>query len=162
MSLELVRVDCRLIHGQIVEGWIPFTGADCLVVANDDLAANAYLRSVMELAVPADIHVVFCKVDEAPEVLASLDKSGEKEILLLGCIRDARAVFERGLHFGSLNVGNLHFATGKTEVTPSVFFGPEDYETVRCLCGCGVAVTVKSTPSEPGRTFEPGGGGTLT
>ena len=59
MALVLVRVDCRLIHGQVVEAWVPHTGANCLLVANDDLVSNPFLRSVMEMAVPSDIHVVF-------------------------------------------------------------------------------------------------------
>ena len=69
MSLVLVRVDCRLIHGQVVETWVPHTGADCLVVANDDLCSNPFLRSVMELAVPRSIHVIFCRLDEVADAL---------------------------------------------------------------------------------------------
>ncbi len=53
MSLVLARIDCRLIHGQVVETWIPHVNANLLIVANDDLYANPVLRSVMELAVPS-------------------------------------------------------------------------------------------------------------
>jgi len=37
MPLVLARIDCRLIHGQVVETWVPHTSADSLIVANDDL-----------------------------------------------------------------------------------------------------------------------------
>jgi len=47
MPLVLARIDCRLIHGQVVEAWVPHTSADSLIVANDDLAGNPFLRSVM-------------------------------------------------------------------------------------------------------------------
>ena len=65
MPLVLARIDCRLIHGQVVETWVPHTCADSLIVANDDLAGNPFLRSVMELAVPPAIRVRFCRLDEA-------------------------------------------------------------------------------------------------
>ena len=157
MSLVLVRVDCRLIHGQVVETWVPHTGANCLLVANDELSGNSFLRSVMEMAVPQDIHVVFCRVDEVGRVLAEIDRLGEKAILLCATSRDALAIFQHGVRFSTLNIGNLHYAAGKVEIAPSVFFSREDFDAVHCFSHLGVAVTVRSTPFEAGTLFGPEG-----
>jgi len=153
MSLVLVRVDCRLIHGQVVETWVPHTGANCLLVANDDLVANEILRSVMEVAVPPGIHVVFCRVEEVRGVLSEIDRKGEKAILLCATFGDALDIFHRGVRFSTLNIGNLHYAAGKVEIAPSVYFNKEDFEAVHCLSHLGVAVTVKATPFEAGTSF---------
>jgi PTS system mannose-specific IIB component len=155
MSLALVRVDCRLVHGQVVETWLPHTGANCLLVANDDLAANAFLRSVMELAVPPSIHVVFCAVDEAAAKLSEIDRYGEKAILLCSTFSDALRIFRSGVRFPSLNVGNLNYAAGKVEISPSVFFSPEDFDVVHCFCHNGVGVVVRATPFDAGTFYEP-------
>jgi PTS system mannose-specific IIB component len=155
MSLVLVRVDCRLIHGQVVETWLPHTGANCLLVANDDLASNAFLRSVMELAVPPSIHVVFCALDEVAKRLAEIDRYGEKTILLCSTFPDALRIYHSGVRFPSLNIGNLHYATGKVEISPSVYFSPEDFDTVHCFCHNGVVVNVRATPFEAGTSYEP-------
>jgi mannose/fructose/N-acetylgalactosamine-specific phosphotransferase system component IIB len=155
MSLVMVRVDSRLIHGQVVEAWVPHTGADCLVVANDDLAANSYLRSVMELAVPSSVHTVFCLLGNAPQILAEIDRHGEKAILLCATFADAVSLYEAGVRFTSLNIGNLHYGAGKVEITPSVFFSPEDFETIHRLRHKGVSINVRATPFEPGLSFEP-------
>jgi len=153
MSLVLVRVDCRLIHGQVVETWVPHTGANCLLVANDELAGNPFLRSVMEMAVPQDIHVVFCRLDEVGRFLTEIDRKGEKAILLCANSRDALAIFQCGVRFSTLNIGNLHYAAGKVEIAPSVYFSREDFDTVHCFSHLGVAVTVRSTPFEAGTSF---------
>ena len=155
MSLVLVRVDCRLIHGQVVETWVPHTGANCLVVANDDLVGNTLLRSVMEIAVPQDIHTVFCRVEEVGTVLSEIDRLGEKAILLCATFGEALDMFHRGVRFSNLNIGNLHYAEGKVEIAPSVYFSREDFEAVHCLSHQGVAVTVKATPFEAGTSFGP-------
>ncbi|HSL99575.1 MAG TPA: PTS sugar transporter subunit IIB [Candidatus Limnocylindria bacterium] len=155
MSLVLVRVDCRLIHGQVVETWVPHTGANCLVVANDDLVGNTFQRSVMEIAVPPDIHAVFCRVDEVGPALSEIDRLGEKAILLCSTFGDALDIFRRGVRFSTLNIGNLHYAEGKVEIAPSVYFTREDFEAVHCLSLQGVAVTVKATPFEAGTSFGP-------
>jgi PTS system mannose-specific IIB component len=155
MSLVLVRVDCRLVHGQVVETWLPHTGANCLLVANDGLASNAFLRSVMELAVPPSIHVVFCSLDEVPDRLAEIDRHGERAILLCSTFPDALRIYRSGVRFPSLNIGNLHYATGKVEISPSVFFSPEDFDAVHWFCHDGVVVNVRATPFEPGKSYEP-------
>jgi mannose/fructose/N-acetylgalactosamine-specific phosphotransferase system component IIB len=159
MPLVLARIDCRLIHGQVVETWVPHTKANSLVVANDDLAANLFLRSVMELAVPRGIAVHFCRLSEAAAVLAEANRNGERSILLVSSAADALALRQGGVRFDLLNIGNLHFAAGKVEVTPSVFFSPEDFEAVRWFVSHGVSVCVRGTPFEAGTSYEAEGGG---
>jgi mannose/fructose/N-acetylgalactosamine-specific phosphotransferase system component IIB len=154
MPLVLARIDCRLIHGQVVETWVPHTCADSLIVANDDLAGNPFLRSVMELAVPPGVRVRFCRIDEAVSVLAEADRCGERSILLVSSAEDAITLRKSGAAFDHLNIGNLHFAEGKVEISPSVFFAPEDFDALRWLRSHGVSVLVQGTPFEAGTSFE--------
>ena len=158
MPLVLVRIDCRLIHGQVVETWIPHTKANSLVVANDDLAANPFLRSVMELAVPRGISVRFCRLPEASAALAEADRNGERTILLVSSAADALSLRQGSVRFDLLNIGNLHFAAGKVEISPSVFFSPEDFEAIRWFRSHGVSVCVRGTPFEAGTSYEAEGG----
>lgn len=148
MPIVLVRVDCRLVHGQVLETWVPHTGANCLLVASDSLAANPFMRSVMEIAVPSSIRVVFRRIDEVADAVTEIDRKNERAIVLCAALSDALRIFRAGVRFPALNVGNLHFAEGKVEVTPSVYFAPEDFEAVDALSRLGVAVTVRSTPFE--------------
>ena len=159
MPLVLARIDCRLIHGQVVETWVPHTKANSLVVANDDLAANPFLRAVMELAVPKGIRVRFCRLSETADVLAEADRLGERSILLVANASDAVALRQAGVRFDLLNIGNLHFAAGKVEISPSVFFSPEDFEALRWFRCHGVTVCVRGTPFERGTSYEAEGGG---
>lgn len=154
MSLVLARVDCRLVHGQVVETWVPHVRANSLIVANDDLAANAMLRSVMELAVPVGIRVRFCRLDQAAAVLAEADRMGERSILLVSNATDAVKIRKEGAGFTLINIGNLHFAEGKVQISPSVFFAPEDFEALRWFQSHGVSVCVRGTPFESGISFE--------
>ena len=157
MPLVLVRVDSRLVHGQVVEGWVPNVKANCLLVVNDDLASNPFLRSVMELAGNRSLRIVFCTVQDVREAAAEVDRRGERAILLCSTPADAVRVLSAGIRFQSLNIGNLHFGAGRTEITPSVFFAPEDFEAVGALQRLGVSVEVRATPFEPGKPV--GGGG---
>jgi len=154
MSLVLARIDCRLIHGQVVETWVPHVNANLLIVANDDLFANPVLRSVMELAVPVGIRVRFCRLDEVVAAIADADRAGDRSILLVSNATDAVRIRKDGAAFSLLNIGNLHFAEGKVQISPSVFFAPEDFEALRWFRSHGVSVCVKGTPFESGMSFE--------
>jgi mannose/fructose/N-acetylgalactosamine-specific phosphotransferase system component IIB len=138
----------------VVETWVPHKSADSLIVANDDLAGNPFLRSVMELAVPPAIRLHFCRLDEAPSVLADADRNGERSILLVASAADAVTIRKAGATFDVLNIGNLHFAAGKVEISPSVFFAPEDFEALAWLRSHGVSVLVQGTPFEAGTSFD--------
>jgi len=48
MALVFVRIDNRLIHGQVLEAWVPFVRADCIVVANDDIARKPLQKLMMK------------------------------------------------------------------------------------------------------------------
>ncbi|MBP2683379.1 MAG: phosphotransferase system, mannose/fructose/N-acetylgalactosamine-specific component [Deltaproteobacteria bacterium] len=154
MSLVLARIDCRLIHGQVVETWVPHVKANLLIVANDDLAGNPMLRAVMELAVPVGIRVRFCRLDEVIAAIAEADRAGDRSILLVSNASDALKARKDGAAFTLLNIGNLHFAEGKVQISPSVFFAPEDFEALRWFRSHGVSVCVKGTPFETGMSFE--------
>jgi len=154
MPLVLARIDCRLIHGQVVETWLPHTKANSFVVANDDLAGNPFLRSVMELAVPPGIAVRFCRIADAAAVLSDADRHGKRSILLVASAADAVALWQGGVRFDVLNIGNLHCAAGKVEISPSVFFAPEDFEALRWFRSHGVTVRVRGTPFEAETSYE--------
>ena len=54
MSIRLVRVDDRLIHGQVVAVWLRSVGADRIVIVDDRVAADPFLVEVLTLAAPSD------------------------------------------------------------------------------------------------------------
>ena len=57
MPLSLVRIDDRLIHGQVVLGWVRALRPDRIVVANDRIAANSWERKFYTSSVPAQTSV---------------------------------------------------------------------------------------------------------
>ncbi|MCH6547189.1 MAG: PTS sugar transporter subunit IIB, partial [Gemmatimonadetes bacterium] len=59
--MELVRVDDRLIHGQVVVGWGRELQPDLVVLANDEVAANDWEQELYRLGVPERIDVKFAK-----------------------------------------------------------------------------------------------------
>ena len=144
------RVDNRLVHGQIIETWLPFTRASCLVVANDDLADDVINQEIMSLAIPSDVTVSFMDVDRLSKSYACKDKNCARAntLVLFANCQDARRAFERGFVFVSLNIGNLHFAPGKKQIAPHVALSREDEACLRYFSEHGVDLDFRCIPGE--------------
>ena len=69
MSLSLVRLDDRLIHGQVVVGWGRALKAEQILLIDDRVAADEWEQEIYRMGLPPEIDVEFCSVDAAPSSL---------------------------------------------------------------------------------------------
>jgi len=147
--IALVRVDNRLLHGQVLEAWMPKLGATSVVVADDEAALSPLARAAMTLCVP-------CEIPARVERLADVDFAGlaESKAVVLLLVRDVAGLIEatrRGLtpaRAPLINLGNVHFAVGRRPVTPSVFLTAGELESLKGLAAAGYVVEARAVPTE--------------
>ena len=148
--IALVRVDNRLLHGQVLEAWLPRLSARSVVVADDDAARSPLARAAMMLAVPAELPAAVLPVAEVR--WAELAASPERVLVLVREVADLERAEAAGLTpegARTLNVGNVHYATGRRPITPSVYLSGEEVEALARLAARGFAVEVRAVPGEP-------------
>jgi PTS system N-acetylgalactosamine-specific IIB component len=148
--IALVRVDNRLLHGQILETWIPRLGIAEVVVADDEAAASDLARAAMTLCVPPDLAVCVVAVRAVP--WAELAAAPRRVLVLVRDVASLVAARAGGLTpqlARSVNLGNVHFGPGRRAVTPSVFLGAGEVEALRALAAAGFEVEARAIPSEP-------------
>ncbi|MUM78195.1 PTS mannose/fructose/sorbose transporter subunit IIB [Pseudodesulfovibrio sp. F-1] len=149
--MNLVRIDNRLIHGQIIETWLPYTGASMVVVANDQLADDILQQEIMSLAIPQTIASTFVEVEAVMEAMASLgsDRDRIDILVLFSNCADARRAYDCGFSFDVLNIGNVHYSPGKRQVSPSVALSADDEGCLRHLSRKGVTLDFRCVPNDP-------------
>lgn len=148
MGFSLVRVDNRLVHGQILESWIPFIKASCIVIVDDDVASDSFRESVIKMAVPSEIEIVVKSVRGFSENY-SCDARGDKRTIVLFCnVCDALKAYRHGFKFEKLNIGNIHSGNGRKRCTSSVYLSERDFEDLRFLVEAGVKVELMSLPKD--------------
>lgn len=147
LNIALVRVDSRLVHGQILEAWVPFIKAKCIIVVNDKVAADPFLETVIKMAVPSDMEVIISSIDDFVQNYTFMHGHGKRTIVLFGSIADACNAYERGFHFDKLNIGNVHNNEYKVCCSSSVFLCDEEISTLENLLKkAGVFVEVQRVP----------------
>jgi len=148
MDIQLIRIDDRLIHGQVVVGWVKALSIQRLVVVSDAVAENAMQKTLMEIAVPAGLGVSFYHVKAAAEACA--EKGGEKALLLFSNPSDVLAYLEGGGPAEAVNLGGMHFSEGRRQVHRIVCVTPEDVKAFRAIRARGIPVEIRAVPGEPG------------
>lgn len=146
MSLLLMRVDDRLIHGQVTQGWGSALHPDMYVVVNDSAASSRWERELYEASAPEGAKIAVLGMDEAGDSLQSWLDSEENIIVLVESPRDALRLFEKGFSFESLNVGGLHFKEGRKRILPFVCVDVDDVEAFRALQALGVEIDCADVP----------------
>lgn len=106
MSTTL-RVDERLIHGQIAMVWSRELNLDGILVANDEVAENETQQMALKMAVPSGVNVLIRSVDEVAAILK--DKRAKKKnlLVLVRTIQDAYRLAERVKNMSYINIGNV-------------------------------------------------------
>ncbi|MDL2316104.1 PTS sugar transporter subunit IIB [Desulfovibrio sp. OttesenSCG-928-A18] len=143
------RLDNRLVHGQIIEGWLPYLDARELVVVNDCLAVNHIHQEIMRLAIPGRIQVHFVPIAGVRLVYERIVTDDVPCLFLFADCKDAaRLVAEEGIAIPVLNIGNMHYAKGKLQLCAHVAASDEDLHCMRFLRDKGTRFDFRSVPGD--------------
>ncbi len=147
MTLSLVRVDDRLVHGQVVVGWVQALGAKRIIVVDDDLAENTWERELYALGVPPGLAVDFGSVAAAPDLVADAIRAAERTIVLVANVETAVRLCRVAGDVKRLNLGGLHNGHGRTKRLPYVYMTDDEAAKLRALRAAGVEVSAQDVPT---------------
>jgi PTS system sorbose-specific IIB component len=148
MPIVLVRVDDRLIHGQILEGWLPSTRAQELLVANDAVARDDLRKMIMQSATPYSVELVIDSVEKIASLCTESDAADVRRMIIVDNPTDALRLKRAGVPFDSLNLGNLRTNDVTVCLSRSVAVGDETLRALRVIMDEGVHVSLQSVPYE--------------
>ncbi len=147
MAIVLLRVDERLIHGQVVVGWGTSLHPERIVVVDDELAGSPWEQELYCLGLPPQVQASFASVGEARDHLVDWERGPARVFVLTRDVRSMRRLFEGApLRGAEVNIGGLHFAPGRRAVLPYVYLSDDERGEVAKLAEQGVSVSARDLP----------------
>ena len=144
-KIALVRIDNRLIHGQVVTGYIGKLGVNKIIVVDDKTASNEFAKDVLALAVPPGaVHEVLSAADAAARWQEDGFGAGSVMIIFKS-VPTARDAYEKGLHFESLMVGCTKTGSDRTKIEGAISLNKEEAAMLDELETSGVDVVFQQT-----------------
>ncbi len=147
MPIEMIRIDDRLIHGQVVVGWGQHFDLRLIILVHDDVAGSEWEQELYRLGVPPEVTVIFASVEDAAERLAEWRTDPRHGMVLVPDVDTARRLIDRGTSIGALNLGGIHHRPGRTQRLRYIYLTPEEEEELRALSMRGIAITAQDVPT---------------
>ena len=147
MSIVLLRVDERLIHGQVIVGWGSQLHPDRIVVVDDAIAESDWEQELYTIGLPPDLQASFVTVEQARDHIGEWRESGERVIVLTRDIGTMQRLAEGGLLSGDeVNIGGIHYSADRRPVLPYVYLSDAEAAALDSLAREGVNVTARDLP----------------
>lgn len=146
MSVEMVRIDDRLIHGQVVAGWCPVVHPDRLILCDDNVAGSEWECQLYKDAA-VEYETAVCSVAETVELLQSKALQNKRVFIVVASPKTVVNLIERGLQFEKVVIGGMHFHPRKRRITDFIFIDDDDLNDFRALVKRGVQLEAKDVPT---------------
>lgn len=145
--IKMIRVDYRLLHGQVAVSWTSMLGADCLLLVSDTLKKDALRMQTIKLAKPEGVKVVAKNLEEAIQALQS--NITDKYHLFIICETiDLAAKISKAIGMKTINLGNVPFAEGKRQISKSVFLNENEESMLKELLNNDYDLFIQMVPTE--------------
>lgn len=145
MAITFVRIDNRLIHGQVVQSWLPSIKTRSIIVVSDEAASSSLMGKMMQMALPEGYLLKVLNVEDSSKYLK--EETEQKDFILLESFNDLKKLADTGVPFSVVNVGNTKYEEGKKEYGRGVFLNEADIDIVKNLMAKGVKFDVRALPS---------------
>lgn len=146
--IKLVRIDDRLVHGQVSFTWTPSLGINCLIVANDKLIKDDFQKMTMGLAKPAGVKLLIKSVEDAVVFLKDEKNKPLKILVLINSVKDACTLAEGVTDIRSINFGGLRAKEGSRSISKAIAITEEDISLIRELLQREIELEIRQVPSD--------------
>lgn len=154
IKIAHVRVDTRLLHGQVATTWTKTVSPDRIIVVSDGVAHDQLRKTMIEQAAPPGVPANVVPISKMIEVTKDPRFGATKAMLLFENPQDLLAAIEGGVDIKEANIGSMAHSVGKVVVTNAIAMDDADVETLETLHAKGVALEARKVPSDSPISYE--------
>ncbi|MGF7038226.1 PTS sugar transporter subunit IIB [Mucilaginibacter lappiensis] len=146
--IKLTRIDDRLVHGQVAMTWTPALGADCLIVANDKVAKDEFMKMTLGLAKPASAKLLIKSLADTVTFLNDPRSQSLKILVLINSVKDAAALASEVSEIQSVNFGGIRTKEGTRSIAKAIAVTEDDISIIKEMLAKGLELEVRQVPTD--------------
>lgn len=158
--IKELRVDDRLIHGQVALTWPGHLGISHIVVANDAASKNEMQQSALKMSVQGTAKVLVRDVESAINLFKSEKAQSVPMFVVVNQVKDADRIYKglNGNNVERINIANVGRFDGidkseKTELSGSILLTVADKEAAQDLLNAKANVVHQVIPTDKAEAF---------
>jgi len=153
--VELLRVDERLLHGQVAVTWVSNLDITSILIANDDVVTNEMSKMALKMAKPTGINLAIRSIEEGAKLLNDPRVEKSKVLVLVKTVQDAtRLIDQINETVDHVNIGGIKRKEGSKLISPAVYVNEDDVNALKKLIDMVDKVEFRMVPSESAKSAE--------
>ncbi len=144
MPIVFVRVDDRLIHGQVVQAWLPELNVDEVLIACGKNRGSTLNETLLRLSLPYEYKLT---VLDSHACMQYARNSSRRIFILMGTVQELADLIEDGLQIKSINIGGMHFKENAQKLADNVFLDKRDKHLLKIIDGLGIRIETRAVPN---------------
>ncbi|WP_373099824.1 MULTISPECIES: mannose/fructose/sorbose PTS transporter subunit IIB [Pasteurellaceae] len=149
MNISLLRIDSRLIHGQVVTSWAKAVKCEAIFAVSDEVANDALRRDLLLQVAPENLKSYVIPVEKAIKVYHNPKYAGKNILWLVTNPADILRLIDGGVKVDKVNVGGMTYKEGNQQLSQAVTVSQADVEAFNKLLDLGVDLTLQQVASSP-------------
>ena len=152
--ISMIRMDDRLLHGQVAVAWFGSVGANTILVANDSVSGDEFRKSAIRLAKPDHAKLVMKSIDDSIKAINSGVTDKYKMLVVVESVADAKKLIEgTNNSIKSLNLGGTKPREGTKNFSKTINLTDDEVSALRKLKSEGTDVYIQQVPNESRQEF---------
>jgi len=147
MNISLLRIDDRLIHGQVATSWAKAVKCEAIFAISDEVAEDALRRELLLQIAPAHLKAYVIPVEKAIKVYHNPKYAGKNILWLVTKPADVVRLVEGGVKIDKVNVGGMTYKDGNKQLSDAVTVGKADVEAFKKLLDLGIDLSMQKVAS---------------
>ncbi|MEI5993656.1 PTS sugar transporter subunit IIB [Candidatus Enterococcus mansonii] len=148
MPVKLIRVDHRLIHGQVGFTWTKFLQANCILIASDAIMEDPLKMTAMKMATPNGVKLVMKNIEDSTKALNSGVTDKYSLLILCESVEDVYRLTQQVPSLKEVNLGGMKDAANRKQVSKSVHLSQQDIALIKEMDQAGITLTIQMVPDE--------------
>jgi len=146
--IKLLRVDHRLLHGQVAFSWTSFLQADCILIASDNVVNDQLRLTTIKLAKPSGVKLVIKNIEDSIKALKEGKTDKYRLFIVVESVGDAARMARAVKTIKRINLGGTRPKENTISVSKVVHLTEEEISIVNELSNAGVEVEVRQVPND--------------
>lgn len=145
----LVRVDDRLIHGQVLTQWASTINTQKIVVIDDEVSKDKMRKNILKFAAPDDMKISIFSAEKAVEVWNKNQFGNLNVFVLFRDVNMIKKCKDLGLTFDTILLGQMAITGDRKQIYRSLGFNEQEGKTVLDLEKDGMNIFFQMSPNDP-------------
>lgn len=146
--IKLLRIDHRLLHGQVAFSWTKFLESDCILIASDQLMKDELKMNAMRMAKPTGIKLVMKSIEDSLSALNSGVTDKYKLFIIVESVEDAYRLTKGYNGIKSVNIGGLKAGENRRQISKAVFINDDDATMLKEMNENGIELEIRLVPGD--------------